>query len=121
MTVGDTGTTTFIGVITHIISQILVLTTLSEVMVPPPQVKSIPVTPRVTQALIEDPKTFFIASFTLPSGSREYPYDTPTTIIAGLKTNEFTYVDNEMTIASPLNPYLASGFAISNPSRTVQP
>lgn len=37
-------------------------------------------------------------------------------MMADLQTSVSSYVDNAMTITSPLNPYLALGSDISNPS-----
>ena len=62
-----------------------------------------PTTPRVTQTIIGDLKSSFLPKFMPPSGSSEYPYGMPTPMMINLQTNEFTYADNAMTIASPLN------------------
>lgn len=45
----------------------------------------------------------------------------PISMISGLQTNASIYIDNAITVASPLNPYLASEFGIRNPSLMVQP
>lgn len=63
----------------------------------------------------------YLLSFSLPMGNIEYPYGMPPTVMAGVQTSASTYVDNTMAITSPYNPRLASGLAISNPSRTMPP
>lgn len=75
----------------------------------------------VTQIIIEDHEPYFLPSFTIPHGSREYPYGILTAMMTDIQTSASTYVNNAMIIASLLNPYLASRSAISNPSRMTQP
>lgn len=62
----------------------------------------------------------FLPSFTLPYGSREFPYGMPTTMMVDLQTSASTYADNPMTITSPFNSHLALGSTISNPSQMAQ-
>lgn len=45
----------------------------------------------------------------------------PTTMMVGLHTYDLTFSDNAATIASPFNPYLALGSAISNTCRNGKP
>lgn len=120
-TVSGACTSTTIGAATLFVTQMSDSTTLLKVMVPPPQVTSIPTTLRVTQGIIGDHRPSFLPSFTLRLSSREYPYGMPTAMMANLQTNASRYADNTMTVASPLNPYLASRSSISNPIRMAQP
>lgn len=91
-----------------------------EVAVSLPYKTSTPTNPRATKPILGDLKHSFLLNFTLPPGGREYRYGIPTTMMTNLQTNAYTYAYNLVTIASPFNPYLASGFAISNPSRMAQ-
>lgn len=75
----------------------------------------------VTQPILGDPMPSFLPNFTLHFVGREYPYGMPTIMMSTLQTNATMYVDNAITIASSLNSYLASGFAISNHIRMKQP
>lgn len=81
---------------------------------------SIPTTLRPTHAHLVYPKPFYMPSFTMLLVSRDFPYGTPIAMMEELQSNASTYVDNNATIVSPLNPYVALGFSISNPGRVTQ-
>lgn len=48
----------------------------------------------------------FPLNFLLALGDREQPYGMSTTIMADLHHNTLTYIDNVMTLVSPINLYL---------------
>lgn len=59
----------------------------------------------------------FATNFIMLVPGREQPFGMPTSLMVGLNTNVFTFVDNAVTAYSLL---LQSGSAIGNPSRTMQ-
>ena len=60
----------------------------------------------------------FDISFTMPVPGQEQLYGMPTSMLAGLNMNASTFAENATTAYSSL---LASGLAIGNPGRTIQP
>lgn len=81
---------------------------------------SIPTNPRPMHTAIRDPMPSYMSGFAISLVFRDFRSDIPTPMMEGLHNNTSTYVDNNATISSPLNPYVASGSANSNPGQVTQ-
>lgn len=112
--VGTTRISNPVGVTDQILTLITILASLPSGVVSFPPVANIPTTPKTTLAIVGDPTPPYLPSFMLPLITRDYPYGMPTSMMTGLQSHASTYADNDVTTGSPLNPYLASGSAISN-------
>lgn len=120
-TVGTTGNSNPIGTKELTFTPIMSVTLLPGVVVSFPIVTSILTTPSSTHTTIGDPKPSYVLGFTLPMVFRDFPYSMPTAMMAGLHGITSTYVDDNATTMSPLNPYVASESIISNLGRITQP
>lgn len=103
-TVGHTETSTSVGEMLIVISQVNASTVSPEMVVSLPQVTSTPSTHRTTQNMIGDQRPLFPLSFTLRLSDREQPYYMSTDMMASLNPSASTCIDNEMAITSPTNP-----------------
>lgn len=101
-TTSNVGTSTSIGEMPTIISQITKSTISPEMVVSLSQVKSAPTTPRATQNMIGDQRPHCPLSFTLPINGREQPYGIPTKMMASLRPSASMYVDNSIATTSLL-------------------
>lgn len=86
-----------------------------------PSTTSILTTLIATYVAIRDPRPSYVSGFIIPQVSRIFPYGMPTAIMTGLQSSASTYTYNNATTASPFNPYVMSGSAISNTDRITQP
>lgn len=92
-----------------------------EMVVSLPQITSMVTTFMAMKNMIGYQRTSFPLSFMLPLSGREQPYGMRVVMMVSLHPTVSTYADNEMAIASPINPYLASSSAISNLGQIAQP
>lgn len=91
------------------------------VVVSLPQVTNILTTSRPTSVVVGDSTPPYVPCFTLPLVTTDYPYSKPTAMMEILQSHASMFVGNATKIASPINPHLASGSAISNSGRMPQP
>lgn len=117
LTVGNVGKSKHVGVTSTILTPVATLTSLPGVVLLLPSVANIPTIPRATLTVVGDLTPSYFSSFTLPLGTRDYPYGMPTITMADLQSHISMFVDNDVTISSPLNPHWASGSTISNLGR----
>lgn len=115
-----TESTNPIGTNEPILTLVTSATLMPWVMVSLPAATSIPTTPRSTHTAIGDPMPSYRLGFTMPLVYRDFLYGMPTAMVAGLHSNASMYEDNNATITSPLNSYVASGSTIGNPSQITQ-
>lgn len=113
-------TSSTIGLTEPVVSQIFPSASIQEVGLLLPLVANTPPNSRVSQAVIGDPWHPYVPSFTLNIGIRDYQYGIMTAMMVGFQSHTFTFVDNSVTISSPLNQYFASVSAASSPGRMVQ-
>ena len=91
-------------------------------MVSSPVPVSVPTSPGPTRPIVINtiiPSIPYAPQFWLPTVKMDYPYGMTTSIMTRLQTQAFTYRHNTMTTFSPYSPQVASGSALSNPSRTI--
>lgn len=93
---------------------------MSGVVVSFPVATSVLTTPRLTHAPFVDHRSLYMPSFTMLIVSRDSPYGMSTTMMSGLQRSASTCADNNATITSPLNPYVASGSSISHYDQATQ-
>lgn len=112
--VGATGSSNLTGTNELILTPIVSATSLLGVVVSLSGKTSIPTNPRATHATIGDPRPSYVPGFTIPPISRDFFYGMPIAAMEGLQSNASMYAYNNITIKSPLNPYVVLGSAMSN-------
>lgn len=115
------GTMNTIGVTYPTLTMVITSTLMPGVVVTLPSVTSVPISPRPTIIIMGDYNPLYIPSFIIPLVTMDYRYGMPTSMMAGLDNHASMFAYNDATIASPLNPYLASGSSISNHGHIGQP